>query len=180
MATRIEAHQESIVMTNMWAHAADTPDGPFTIITDDCSVVCSGWTGDRAAMLDRIQALSPTMADDWNRPSCLDRAVAAVDAYYQGDGLPASKVPTAQAAAPFHTRVRQALINIPFGCRVTYAELAAAAGNPRAARAAAAACASNRTALFVPCHRVVRSDGSLGGFLYGLPLKQRLLDRESR
>lgn len=61
----------------------------------------------------------------------------------------------------------------------SYTELAAKAGRPRAVRAAAAACARNPAALFVPCHRVLRSDGSLGGFRWGLPAKRWLLDYES-
>ena len=62
---------------------------------------------------------------------------------------------------------------------VTYTEFAALAGRPAAVRAAAQACARNAAALFVPCHRVLRTDGSLGGFRWGLPVKRWLLDHES-
>jgi len=62
---------------------------------------------------------------------------------------------------------------------VTYTELAAMAGRPDAARAAASACARNACGLFVPCHRVVRTGGGLGGYRYGLGVKQWLLDHES-
>ncbi|HEY9145015.1 MAG TPA: MGMT family protein, partial [Arenimonas sp.] len=60
------------------------------------------------------------------------------------------------------------------------AELAASLGMPRATRAVARACAGNRVAVLVPCHRVIRGDGSLGGYRWGLPRKQALLDSESR
>jgi methylated-DNA-[protein]-cysteine S-methyltransferase len=62
---------------------------------------------------------------------------------------------------------------------VTYTEFAARAGRPAAVRAAAQACARNAAALFVPCHRVLRLDGSLGGFRWGLPVKRWLIDHES-
>ncbi len=61
----------------------------------------------------------------------------------------------------------------------SYTEFAAAIGNPRAVRAAASACATNAPALFVPCHRVLRTDGSLGGFAWGVEVKRSLLEREA-
>ena len=79
---------------------------------------------------------------------------------------------------PFQRAVWAALREIPPGCTATYAEVAARIGRPGAARAVARACAANPVALLVPCHRVVRGDGSIGGYRWGLPLKQRLLDRE--
>jgi methylated-DNA-[protein]-cysteine S-methyltransferase len=62
---------------------------------------------------------------------------------------------------------------------ITYTELAARAGRPAAVRAAAQACARNAAALFVPCHRVLRNDGTLGGFRWGLPVKRWLLNHEA-
>jgi methylated-DNA-[protein]-cysteine S-methyltransferase len=62
---------------------------------------------------------------------------------------------------------------------VTYTGFAALAGRPLAVRAAAAACARNAAAPFVPCHRVLRTDGTLGGYRWGLPVKRRLLDHEA-
>jgi methylated-DNA-[protein]-cysteine S-methyltransferase len=61
---------------------------------------------------------------------------------------------------------------------VTYTGLAARAGRPAAVRAAAQACARNPAALFVPCHRVIRSDGTMGGFRWGVPVKRWLLEHE--
>jgi methylated-DNA-[protein]-cysteine S-methyltransferase len=65
------------------------------------------------------------------------------------------------------------------GAPVTYSEFARLAGRPAAIRAAAAACARNPVALFTPCHRVLRLDGSLGGYRWGLPVKQLLLEHEA-
>src|SRR6266545_4984896 len=84
-----------------------------------------------------------------------------------------------QLAEPFLSAAWQALRAIPPGEPISYTELAARAGRPAAVRAAAQACARNPCALFVPCHRVVRADGSLGGYRWGLPVKRWLLRWES-
>lgn len=78
----------------------------------------------------------------------------------------------------FQKRVWDALMKIPRGQTRSYAQVAADLGAPRASRAVAGACAHNRVAIVVPCHRVIRGDGSLGGYRWGLPLKARLLQRE--
>ena len=78
----------------------------------------------------------------------------------------------------FQKRVWDALMKIPAGQTRSYAQLADALGTPKGARAVAGACASNRVAVVVPCHRVIRGDGSLGGYRWGLPTKQVLLERE--
>ncbi|QNP42170.1 methylated-DNA--[protein]-cysteine S-methyltransferase [Lysobacter terrestris] len=78
----------------------------------------------------------------------------------------------------FQKKVWDALMRIPPGETRSYAEVAAQLGAPRGARAVASACAHNRVAIVVPCHRVVRGDGSLGGYRWGLPLKEQVLRRE--
>ena len=78
----------------------------------------------------------------------------------------------------FQKKVWDALMRIPPGQTRSYAEIASQLGAPSAARAVAGACARNRIAVLVPCHRVVRGDGSVGGYRWGLPLKRRLLQRE--
>ena len=78
----------------------------------------------------------------------------------------------------FQQRVWQALQNIPAGETVCYAEIARRIGSPNAVRAVAAACAANNLAVAIPCHRVVRSDGSLSGYAWGVERKRALLDRE--
>lgn len=82
-------------------------------------------------------------------------------------------------ATAFQWRVWQALTRIPAGETRSYSEIAEAIGQPRAARAVARACATNRLAIVVPCHRVVREDGSLGGYRWGMARKRRLLAREA-
>ncbi|SDJ11869.1 bifunctional DNA-binding transcriptional regulator/O6-methylguanine-DNA methyltransferase Ada [Billgrantia gudaonensis] len=80
----------------------------------------------------------------------------------------------------FQQRVWQALTEIPVGATISYAELAERIGSPKAVRAVASACASNPIALAIPCHRVVRSDGALSGYRWGVDKKRALLERESR
>jgi AraC family transcriptional regulator of adaptative response/methylated-DNA-[protein]-cysteine methyltransferase len=78
----------------------------------------------------------------------------------------------------FQRRVWQALQRVPPGATVSYAELAARIGAPASIRAVASACASNTLAVVVPCHRVVRSDGGVSGYRWGVKRKQALLARE--
>jgi AraC family transcriptional regulator of adaptative response/methylated-DNA-[protein]-cysteine methyltransferase len=101
------------------------------------------------------------------------RAVAARLAGRQGE------VAVDLLGSAFQKKVWDALMKIPPGQTRSYAQLASELGQPNAARAVASACARNRVAVVVPCHRVIRGDGSPGGYRWGLPLKQRLLRREA-
>lgn len=89
-----------------------------------------------------------------------------------------AKVEVDLLGTAFQKKVWDALMRIPPGQTRSYAEIASQLGTPSAARAVAGACARNRIAVLVPCHRVVRGDGSVGGYRWGLPLKRRLLQRE--
>jgi AraC family transcriptional regulator of adaptative response/methylated-DNA-[protein]-cysteine methyltransferase len=102
------------------------------------------------------------------------RVVGLVEAPRLGLELPLDVQGTA-----FQQRVWQALREIPPGATVTYRELAQRLGAPRAVRAVAQACASNPLAIAIPCHRVVRSDGNLAGYRWGVERKRTLLEREA-
>lgn len=78
----------------------------------------------------------------------------------------------------FQLQVWQALLQIPRGQTRSYSQLAETVGRPRAIRAVGTACGANPIPFLVPCHRVLRSDGSLGGYAFGLKMKQQLLERE--
>ena len=93
---------------------------------------------------------------------------------------PQLDLPTDVAATAFQRRVWEALRSIPFGTTRTYSEVARLLGQPTAIRAVARACATNPASIVVPCHRVVRTDGSLGGYRWGLNRKQLLLEQELR
>jgi methylated-DNA-[protein]-cysteine S-methyltransferase len=105
--------------------------------------------------------------------------VARLQAYFAGDPVSFDDVELdLEYGSPFHERCARALRSVPRGEVVTYGELAALAGAPRAARAAGTFCARNRLGLFVPCHRVVGS-GGLGSYgSLGLDYKKRLLELE--
>jgi len=163
-------------MTTATIQTVDTPDGAFTILADDSGrVLASGWTTDADAVLARL----PERA----RPSLIDvgetDAAAAVAAYYEGDLAAIDDVAVAQFGTAMQLTGWTALRRIRPGRPLTYTEFAGELGSPSAVRAAASICARNAPALFVPCHRVLRSDGTLGGFAWGLGVKQRLLDREA-
>lgn len=93
-------------------------------------------------------------------------------------GGQAGKLDIELIGTAFQQRVWEALMKIPRGQTRSYAQLAQALGQPNAARAVARACAQNRLAVVVPCHRIIRGDGSLGGYRWGLPLKDAILQRE--
>jgi len=154
----------------------DTPDGPFTIVADDRQrVLASGWTTDAATALARIH---PRLRPADVREAETD-AAAAARAYYAGDVTAIDGVEVSQGGTEMQLRGWAALRAIEPGRPLSYAEFAASLGRPSAVRAAASICARNAPALFVPCHRVLRSDGALGGFAWGLPVKHALLARES-
>ena len=114
--------------------------------------------------------------EDDGRDAWLTPALARIAADIAGVDAPAPPLDIAGTA--FQWRVWQALTRIPRGTTVSYAELAVVIGSPNAARAVGSACGSNRLALVVPCHRVIREDGSLGGWRWGLARKRAVLDAE--
>jgi AraC family transcriptional regulator of adaptative response/methylated-DNA-[protein]-cysteine methyltransferase len=87
-------------------------------------------------------------------------------------------IPLDVQGTAFQQAVWRELQRIPLGETRTYAQIAAAVGNPGAVRAAGSANGANNVAVLIPCHRVIRSDGSLGGYAYGLEIKRKLLDKE--
>jgi AraC family transcriptional regulator, regulatory protein of adaptative response / methylated-DNA-[protein]-cysteine methyltransferase len=89
-----------------------------------------------------------------------------------------SQLPLDLRGTPFQKKVWQALLRIPAGKTASYAEIAKAVGKPKAVRAVAQACGANHIAVFIPCHRVVRSDGSLSGYRWGTRIKAALLESE--
>jgi AraC family transcriptional regulator of adaptative response/methylated-DNA-[protein]-cysteine methyltransferase len=91
---------------------------------------------------------------------------------------PHLELPLDIRATAFQRRVWEALQQIPYGETCSYSEIARQLGMPRAARAVARACATNQVSVVIPCHRVIREDGGLGGYRWGLARKQRLLDDE--
>lgn len=154
----------------------DTGAGPFTMVTSDDGVHAAGFTGDAEVLLSRLPALEQARAV--REVPDAGPATQAVRRYLAGELDAIDAVPVVQDGGAFTAAAWRAMRAVPAGGTLTYTELAERAGNVEAVRAAGAACADNRVALFVPCHRVLRSDGNLGGFLWGLPVKQWLLTHE--
>lgn len=89
------------------------------------------------------------------------------------------RVPVTLAGTPFQTKVWEALLRIPFGRTASYAQVAAAIGNPRATRAVGTAVGANPVAFLIPCHRVLRSTGALGGYRWGTGRKRAIVAWEA-
>jgi AraC family transcriptional regulator of adaptative response/methylated-DNA-[protein]-cysteine methyltransferase len=138
--------------------------------------------GDDPAALERelraeYPAASVEPAESLGAGDPLAGWVDAVVAYLDAHGAP-PRVPVDVPATPFQRRVWDALRAIPAGETRSYGEIASSLGAPNAARAVAAACASNRVALVIPCHRVVRGGGALSGYRWGAERKRALLANE--
>lgn len=162
-------------MTMLRAITTTTPDGEFHIIIDESDVAPASGFGD-------IHELATRLPDDlrdisiqqiYNHPY-----KAQVTAYYRGDPTALAKIARDQTGTEFQQRVWHVIDDIPYGTTLSYKELARQSGNPAAIRAAGTICSLNRLILLIPCHRVLKSDGSIGSYLYGTPIKTSLLVRE--
>lgn len=168
-------------------YAAGAPDVPLLWATTPSAVgeviavasprgLCAVRIGSqRPALVDEIQREFPAAAllED---PAAMADVLKALRAL--AVGASANSLPLDVRGTAFQASVWQALRTIPQGQTRTYTEIAAQIGHPSSVRAVAAACARNRVALVVPCHRVIRSDGGLAGYAWGLEVKQQLLDAE--
>jgi AraC family transcriptional regulator, regulatory protein of adaptative response / methylated-DNA-[protein]-cysteine methyltransferase len=141
--------------------------------------ICSVAVGDSDAALEAAIGAEYPAADVRRDDGAVHPWVGELLAHLHGE-QPDLALPVDVRATAFQRRVWQELRTIPYGETRSYAEVAAALGAPSAARAVARACATNPVAIIVPCHRVVRGDGTLGGYRWGLERKRRLLDAEAR
>ena len=132
---------------------------------------------DEAALVAEIVAEFPEALVERDDDGLGDLAVVLAGAVRGDDD--ATVLPVDLRGTAFQVRVWEALRAIPAGQTRSYSEVAAEIGAPRAVRAVAGACAANPAALVVPCHRVVRQDGSLGGYRWGIAAKQALLGVEA-
>ena len=139
--------------------------------------VCSASLGDDEGALVAMLKHEYPRATLSRATDASDRLVDAVVAYVEGRAS-AETLPLDLRATAFQWQVWRALQNIPEGATRSYQAIATELGRPTAARAVARACASNRVAVLIPCHRVVRGDGGLGGYRWGIARKAALLARE--
>jgi len=161
--------------------AIEVPGGRVVIVVDpiDGAVVASGF-----ADLDTVfgfltepeQTRGRRDADP--REDSVSHVVDALEAYALGKLNALDHVVVRQPGGPFVQRAWLEMRGVHAGETDTYAGLAERAGSPRAIRAAGQACAKNKVAPFVPCHRILRTGGGLGGYAYGIPVKEALLVHE--
>jgi methylated-DNA-[protein]-cysteine S-methyltransferase len=157
----------------------DSPVGPIVAAVTTTGLARLAYrdaNGGLDAILGSLaRTVSPRIVE---APARMDAVRRELDEYFAGRrrsfGLPVDL----RLAAPFGRAVLQACARIPFGATSSYAAIAAEAGRPRASRAAGNALGANPVPIVVPCHRVLRTGGGLGGYTGGLEIKERLLTLE--
>jgi methylated-DNA-[protein]-cysteine S-methyltransferase len=151
--------------------AAQTGHGLIRLAYED-------WNGGLDAVLEHLATrVSPRIVEG---PARLDDVRRQLDEYFAGRRRGFDVPVDWSLTAGFTRRILEAIDAIPFGEVSNYREIAAAAGNPRATRAAGNACGANPVPIVVPCHRVLRTGGGLGGYTGGVEKKQALLALEGR
>ena len=155
----------------------DSPFGPILLATTDLGLVMVGLPNlEPDTALQRLSTeVSPRVVE---APARLDEARRELDLYFAGRLRDFDLRLDWQLIRGFRGRVLRATARIPYGQTRSYTEMARSAGNERAQRAAGSALGSNPIPIVVPCHRVLRSGGTLGGYGGGLPMKEALLRLE--
>jgi methylated-DNA-[protein]-cysteine S-methyltransferase len=158
-------------------HTMSTPAGPLTVVMSRTGAVrAAGFT---ESADDLLPLIHPRLREQAEPADDIGTVAAAINAYFDGDLTAIDEVPVEQqTSGVFMTHAWKVMRDIKPGVPLTYTEFAELAGRPAAVRAAAAACAQNPVAFFTPCHRVLRRDGTLGGYRWGLSVKRWLLDHE--
>src|SRR4051794_17369623 len=157
--------------------SVDSPFGPLLLAATRRGLVRVGLPAqDGEALLGDLAArVSPRVLE---APDRLDRARRELDLYFEGRLRDFDLPLDWRLSRDFRRRALRAVARIPYGRTRTYTQVAASAGNGRAVRAAGSARGSNPIPIVVPCHRVLRNGGGLGGYGGGLPMKERLLELE--
>jgi len=156
---------------------ADSPFGPLLLAQTRRGLVRVGLPNQDSdeLLVDLAERVSPRVLE---APGELDAVRRELDLYFEGK-LDSFDLPLDwRLSGGFRQRVLRAINRIPYGQTRSYTEMARKAGNERAVRAAGTACGSNPIPLVVPCHRVLRTGGALGGYGGGLPMKEALLQLE--
>lgn len=155
-----------------------TPVGILLLAATSRGIVRVAFEGEDhdAVLAELAERISPRIL---KAPVRVDTAAQQLDEYFAGHRTVFDLPVDLSLSQGFRLHVLQHLTDIGYGHTQSYSEVAAAAGNPKAVRAVGSACATNPLPVIVPCHRVLRSDGSLGGYLGGLEAKRTLLDLES-
>lgn len=165
--------------TISWA-CRETVLGPILMAATDRGVCFAQFGEDQYVLVAQLQSEFPQadlQAYDGAGSQQLDRWIDALNGYIQNK-QPRPELPLDLKGTAFQIKVWEFLLSLQDGDVISYSELAQAIDKPRAVRAAASACAANKVAVLVPCHRILRGDGGLGGYRWGLERKRALLDAE--
>lgn len=175
---RLAAAAQRAGLLDVAYRTVDTPVGPLLVAATAQGLVRVAFAVEgHDAVLDGLaQRVSPRVL---HAPGRLDDAARQLEEYFAGRRRHFDLDVDLRLASPFRRAVLEHLRTIAYGSTASYADVAAAAGNPAAVRAAGSACATNPVPVVVPCHRVVRTDGTLGGYLGGLHVKRALLALEA-
>jgi len=173
------ARAEAEDLVDVAYSTADSPVGPLLVAATPTGLVRLGFQReDRDAILDDLaQRVSPRVLES---PARLDEARRELDEYFDGRRDHFELPLDWQLSRGFRKTVLERLYaDVEYGRTVSYLELATMVGNPKASRAVGTAMATNPIPIVVPCHRVLRTGGQLGGYGGGLPVKVKLLELES-
>jgi AraC family transcriptional regulator, regulatory protein of adaptative response / methylated-DNA-[protein]-cysteine methyltransferase len=158
----------------------DTVLGPILMAATDRGVCFVQFGSDCSALLEQLRAEFPRAELQVYQGTTtlqLDQWIDALNGYIQNK-RPRPDLPLDLQGTAFQIKVWEFLLSLEEGDVISYSELARGIDKPRAVRAAASACGANRIAVLVPCHRILRADGGLGGYRWGLQRKRALLDAE--
>ncbi|MEP6666107.1 MAG: methylated-DNA--[protein]-cysteine S-methyltransferase [Nocardioidaceae bacterium] len=175
--TRLVAAADKAGILDIAYRTIDTVVGPLLLAATERGLVRVAYAReDHELVLKRLaQSVSPRLL---NAPGRLDLVALEIEQYFDGRRSVFDLPLDLQLAHGFRRTVLEHLPEIGYGRTASYAAIAIAAGNPTAVRAAASACATNPLPIVIPCHRVVRSDGTIGGYVGGVETKQTLLTLE--
>lgn len=158
----------------------ETVLGPLLMAATERGVCFAQFGDSESALIAQLKSEFPNAnvtASTMTQSPELNAWIEALEAHI-ATSAPSPDVPLDLRGTAFQIQVWKFLLGVPAGSVVSYAEVAEGMGTPKAFRAAASACAANRIAVLVPCHRVLRGDGGLGGYRWGLERKRALLDHE--
>jgi methylated-DNA-[protein]-cysteine S-methyltransferase len=175
---RLTIDAESADLLDVAYRIVDTPVGPLLLAATEAGLVRVAYVaeGSDDVVSDLAARISPRVLE---APRRLDTVAAQLDEYFEGMRLSFDLPLDLRLATGFRRDVITHLPDIAYGHTASYAEIAAAAGSPRAVRAVGTACAKNPLPVIVPCHRVVRSDGGIGQYVGGVDAKRILLSLET-
>ena len=175
---RLATEATAVDLLDVAHRTVDSPYGPLLVAATPAGIVRLAFaTEGHGAVLERLAAtVSPRVLA---APARLDAVARQLDEYFAGQRRRFEVALDLRLAHGFRRRVLDHLREVPYGATSTYTALATAAGSPRAVRAVGSACATNPIPIVVPCHRVVRTDGTIGQYLGGTETKRALLALEA-